>query len=389
MKAGINTYFTIGSLKLSSQIVRSATYEGMADNYGLPSSTLVKLYTDLARNSVGAIITGFCFISKQGRAMQPRQCGIADYEHQKSWSVIVSKVKKGIPSVKLVMQIAHTGRQTLQSVTGEDVVGISKSKSTYFKQSVHLLNGNEIEQIISDFGDAAARAKRAGFDAVQIHGAHGYLIHQFLSPTINKRKDKWGKRSLFLTRIIANVRETCGNDFPIWLKLSHADDLGLTTEMSLETIKQIEHKIDAVEISYGTMDFAMNIFRGDCLLEQVLRENPLFKNIPEPFKKLWKLFFAKRFLNKFIPFTENYNVDAARYINSKTDVDIFPVGGIRNKETIKKLLKEFAAVGLCRALICEPDFVIKENANSKCTNCNYCAVSCDSERTLKCIRSEK
>lgn len=383
--------FNVGRLNLNSPIIRSAAYEGFGGKSGIPDADLADLYTALARNNVGAIITGFCFISRQGRAMQPFQCGMANAAQQAAWQGVVDQVKAAEPGVKLVMQLAHSGRQTLRSVTGERVVGAGTLRSKYFRQTVSRLTGAEVETVIDEFVNAARKAKAAGFDAVQIHAAHGYLIHQFLSPETNQRNDEWGEKTLFLRRIVERIKTCCGADFPVWVKLSHSDDSGLTTEMTLKTVRQIETQVDAVELSYGTMDYALNIFRGDCPLSLILKVNPIFQKIPAPLKWFWRRFSGKRFLNKFIPFSENYNVEAACDINAQTTVDVIPVGGIRTAQSVNELLKEFAAVGLCRPLICEPDLVAKMDENSQyesqCTNCNRCAVLCDTRQTLKCCRN--
>ena len=378
----------IGSMRLSSRIVRSATYEGLSSVDGVPSLALADLYLELASHKVGMIVTGFCYISQQGRAMQPFQSGIANRKHLDAWRQVVVEVKQTKPDVKLVMQLAHAGRQTLKSCTKQNVVGAGKLRSPYFKQRVHVLNSQEVDVSVDEFVRAAFRAKCAGFDGIQVHGAHGYLIHQFLSPRINKRKDKWGERSLFLVRVLEGIRAKCGTDFAILVKLSHADDLGLTTEMTLATIKAIASLVDAVEVSYGSMDYALNIFRGACPLEVILNENPLFKKVPFFLKWLWKQAMSRKFVSRFIDFSENYNLDAAIYLQKHSTVPLIPVGGIRSKKSIVEILNNFPMVSLCRPLICEPDLITKMVGNqvedSCCTNCNICSVSCDSDRSLRC-----
>ena len=152
----------------------------------------------LADNEVGTIITGFCYISQQGKSMHPQQCGIDDDDKIAYWKKIVGVAKED-SSVTLIMQIAHAGRQTLSSMTGLSIISPSSKRSSYFKEKPIAMNEEMIHQVIEEFGDAARRAKKAGFDGVQVHAAHGYLIHQFISPLINCRRDKWGKKSIFIS----------------------------------------------------------------------------------------------------------------------------------------------------------------------------------------------
>ena len=149
---------------------------------------------------------------------------------------------------------------------------------------------------------------------------------------------------------------------------------------------------EAIEISYGTMEFALNIIRGDCPIDTALKVNPLFNRIPPVFREIWKLFFLKKYLRKNIPFTENYNVDSALEIKKSTTLPVFPVGGIRTADNIIDILnKGLDAVSLCRPLIREPDLPekLKDRISSECINCNLCTVYCDSTQPLRCYQHKK
>lgn len=383
------------NITLKNRIVRSATYEGYGDPGGVPRLELADIYLKLAQGGVGTIISGFAFISQTGRAMQPGQCGIDSPDKIIPWKNITDKVHASYPDVSLFMQIAHAGRQTKRKYTGYPAVGPSGQKCTYFRETVKTLKEIEIHDIIDEFGYAAQRAQKAGFDGIQVHAAHGYLIHQFLSPWTNTRRDKWSDGNFFLERIIGNIHKKCGMDFPILAKLSWADDNtpGITLDDAIRTVKHLEKSaIDAIEISYGTMEFALNIIRGDCPIDIILKVNPLFNQIPLFFQKIWKLLFLKKYLRKNLPFRENYNVNTALKIKETTTLPVFPVGGIRTAENIIEILNNgLDAVSLCRPLICEPDFPekLKNGKDSKCKNCNLCTVHCDSTRPLRCYQSRK
>jgi len=383
------------NITLKNRIIRSATYEGWGDTNGVPRSELADIYLKLAKGGVGAIITGFVFVSQTGRAMQPGQCGIDSPSKIGPWQEISDKVHASYPDVSLFMQIAHAGRQTKRKYTGNSAVGPSGRKCTYFKEPVKTLNDTEIHEIIDEFGEAARRAREAGFDGIQVHAAHGYLIHQFLSPWTNTRRDKWVDGNLFLESILENIHQKCGADFPVFVKLSWADDNnpGVSLINTIQTVKRLEKSdIDAIEISYGTMEFALNIIRGDCPIDIILKVNPLFNQIPLFFREIWKRFFLKKYLKKNLPFTENYNVDSALKIKKATTLPVFCVGGIRTIENMIEILNNgLDAVSLCRPLICEPDLPEKlmNGKDSECINCNLCTVYCDSRQPLRCYQGRK
>lgn len=391
------TELKLRHLTLPNRIIRSASYEGWGDERGVPRQELGDMYSDLARGGVGTIITGFAFTSQAGRAMHPGQCGIDSDEKIAPWQRIVESTRQANPNTRLIMQIAHNGRQTLSRITGQPVVGASSRACTYFRQRVKALGDSEILGIIQEFADAAYRAKQAGFDAVQIHAAHGYLIHQFLSPWTNTRTDRWADRPLFLEMVISAVRSKCGDEFPIFVKLSASDDNspGVSVDDTIETVKRLEKlEIDAAEISYGTMEYALNIIRGAVPIDAVMKVNPMFSRIPTWIKGLWKKHCAPAYVRRYIPFEPNYNLQATSRIHSETNLPIIAVGGIRSLESMVRIVGEMGidAVSLCRPLICEPDMpqqiLAGEFSESQCSNCNMCSVYCDSRIPLRCYRKK-
>ena len=322
--------------------------------------------------------------------MHPGQAGIWDDEHARAWRIVADAVRNVSPETKLFMQLAHTGRQTLARRTGLPVKGVSDRRCTYFRQRVSPLSEAEALAAIDDFALAARRAREAGFDGVQLHAAHGYLIHQFLSPHTNRRSDAFQDRGLFLKLAVSAVRQACGTDFPILLKVSWADDRGLGPEQIIPALRAVEHDLDLLEVSYGTMEYALNIIRGDCPIDAIFRVNPLFSGIPGPLRALWKglVFPFKR--GRFLPFSPRYNADGARALQEALAVPVMPVGGIHSLEDMRICLEDqaFPAVALCRPFICEPDLFARlargEWSRSRCTVCNLCTVHCDSDWPLRC-----
>lgn len=386
------------SITLKNRIVRSATYEGLGLPDGTPRPELADLYRRLAEGGAGVLITGFAFISQTGRAMQPGQCGIDSDEKIAAWKKIIEPLKLDFPETALFMQLAHTGRQTRSAATGLPAAGVSKRRCSYFRQQVHVLSSGEIETIIDEFAAAARRAQNAGFGGVQLHAAHGYLIHQFLSPWTNDRNDRWGNPEAFLQSTIRAVKAACGDDFPVLLKLSASDDNtpGIRLTDTVQTVRRIAPLgIDAVEISYGTMEYALNIIRGDCPVDLTLKINPLFSRIPRPLQAMWRCFRAPAYIRRFIPFTPGYNLDAAGQVKAATDIPVFTVGGFRDAAAMAAAVAEGRtdAISLCRPLIIDPDWPrkIKQgiSTRSTCTNCNRCTIYCDAPEPTRCRRTTK
>jgi len=389
------TLLKLRNIDIKNRIFRSATFEGCGNKNGEPGATLGALYANLARGGVGGLITGAVYVSLEGRLMQKGACGMDRDEQIKSWREIVRRTKDAGTDVKIFMQLVHAGRQTLREVTGQDVVGASSKKCGYFREKVRPLGEDDVRAVIQCFAEASRRAKDAGFDGVQIHAAHGYLIHQFLSPQTNNRRDCWGDRDLFLEEIVRAVKNVCGVAFPVFVKISESEDVtpGIRLEDTVRTIRRLKSLgVDAWEISYGSMGFALNVSRGACPMDVVFKVNPLFSNVPIWLRSLWKMFFLKRYTKRFIPFSEGYNVVAATEIKRRTGEPVFVVGGLRSVDELNDCitLHGLDGVSLCRPLICDPDWPKKLRGGlvkkSMCTQCNLCFINRDGSDPLKCYR---
>jgi 2,4-dienoyl-CoA reductase-like NADH-dependent reductase (Old Yellow Enzyme family) len=389
---------SIGSVATANRILRSATFEGLCDGDGKPGPAYQQLYARLASQELGALITGFAYISQDGRAMQPGQAGIESDAHIGLFRRVTESVHaQGSP---IFLQLAHAGRQTTATAAGGRVYGPSSKKSRYFNARPQALDGLKIQQIIAGFAEAAGRARQAGFDGVQLHAAHGYLIHQFLHPAINDRADAFGIDpasgigSAFLDRVIDQVRAVCGTDYPLLVKVSAGDNYRRAPgqEGFIRLIRFLDAKrVDAIEVSFGTMDHAFNIFRGDSIpLKTILDFNPRYGTSNPLARLTYRLLVLPLLKRHFLPFTPRYNLDAARLAKQYTRIPIISVGGFRSGSDIRRAIEEDGVdfVSLCRPLLCEPDFVsrIKQDVHyqSHCTNCNRCAVMCDSGLPTRC-----
>ncbi len=389
----------LGNVLLKNRLIQSATYEGMCDEHGFPLQDYINKYANLAKNDVGGIITGFAFVNKEGKAMQPGQAGM-DHEDKIPYYKKVTEIVHQFSS-KIFMQLAHAGRQTRTQETKRRVVGASLKKSFYFKSLPEKLTTNEVNKIIHNFAQSAFYSQKAGFDGIQLHAAHGYLIHQFLLPSINTRKDifkinpKTKLGTEFLERIIDHIREKCGANYPILVKVSGSDDYlrKFSKKQFIDLILFLNNKkVDGIEISYGTMDYALNIVRGDIPTDVILNYNPIFRIKNRIFRFLWKILIVPFLKLKIKRFKPIYNLKYAKIAKKHTHIPLICVGGFRKGKEIKMAIEEenINFISMCRPFIAEPDIVHKmkekEDYISQCSNCNICFIMCDTSNPTKCYQ---
>ncbi|MCB9495386.1 MAG: NADH:flavin oxidoreductase [Fibrobacteria bacterium] len=393
----------IGSHLLRNRIVRSATYEGLADADGGITPAYSGLYRRLAGLGPGAIVTGFAFVSPEGRSMQPRQAGVHDARNIVLWRKMNEEVHRN--GSRIFLQIAHAGRQTRSEATGCEVVAPDGRASGYFGGRPRPLREDEIPNRVEQFVRAARIAQEAGFDGVQVHAAHGYLLHQFLTPATNRRRDSYGVDPLsgigtkFLGEVLGGIRQACGPGFDCWIKVSHGDSLKngmnpLRFESLLAFLQQ--QPVDAIEVSYGTMDHAMNIFRGKTLpLDRILEHNPRYRITSPWIARLWRWFaapFATRALEDFEP---GYNLEASCQAKRSGSIPVACVGGFRSGGQMDSAIAsgQCDLVSLSRPFLHEPDLVRKLARDlgheAGCVSCNQCAVMCDTRNPTRCYTGGK
>ena len=246
----------INGLQLSNRFVRSATWEGMATESGECTSKLIDLMAGLAGGGVGLIISGHTYVSPEGQA-GPWQLGVYRDDLLPGLETMTKAVhEKG---GKIVMQLAHAGYFSFAKLTGRTPMAPSHVEG-FAKGPRQEMTLEDIQNVVKAFGAAAKRAQCAGFDGVQIHSAHGYLLSQFLSPAFNKRKDQYGgdirNRARALVEVLRSIRDTVGNNYPVLVKINCRDFIenGLTLEDSLQVGAMLEENgIDAIELSGGVL----------------------------------------------------------------------------------------------------------------------------------------
>lgn len=389
------TLFTptnIGSIKLENRFIRSATFENMANPDGTISSDLIKFYERLADGGIGLIISGHMFVHPKGKG-SPTQIGIHnDYmiDGLKELTNIVHQYNS-----KVVFQLSHAGRQTSKKNIGSTPLG----PSHHGRDFVNFVNPKEmtesdIEDTIDSFVQAIKRAVKTNADGVQLHGAHGYLINQFLSPFFNKRTDKWGgspeKRFRILKEIISRARNEVSKDYPLLIKLNAHDytsKKGITPNLAVIYAKWLAQpplSIDAIEVSCGTTYFSpFNSARGKVPVSE------LSSGLSWWIRPAAK-FYLKRMVGKF-PLEEPYNLEFAKMIKyAVKNTPVILVGGIRKVSDMKKIIEttNIDFLALSRPFIREPSLIQRIKANkteeASCISCNNCIAALSHNLPMKC-----
>jgi 2,4-dienoyl-CoA reductase-like NADH-dependent reductase (Old Yellow Enzyme family) len=344
---------SIGSLEIPNRFARSATAERLGDEDGRPLPELKEMYVALARGGVGLIITGHAYVHPGGRC-HVGMSGIYDDGLIEAWSEITEAVHEA--GAKIAIQINHGGRQCDPAAIDGPLLAPSPIPLNANDRRPLEMNERDIRHTILAFADAAGRAKEASFDAVQIHSAHGYLIHTFNSPASNWRHDAWGgtptSRIRFLEGVATAVRDVVGDDYPVFVKLGTVDYVrdGMSEDDGVEIITHLSDMgLDAVEISGG-------IARADTRRSR--RAGNVRPGIRGQDQEAYFLPIARK----------------ARYV---TDLPILLVGGMRSREVMERVLEEGSAdvISLCRPLIREPDLPNRLRDGQReatCVSCNQC-----------------
>ena len=352
-------------MSLANRFVRSATWEGMATSDGICTGRLTETMARLAEGGVGLIITSHAYVSREGQA-SPWQAGIYDDTTIPGLTQMTDAVHQR--GGRIAVQLAHAGGRAVAGLSSLNAMG----PSVVYKEGTAIcreMNQEDIDNVVRAFGFAAARAKRCGFDAIQIHAAHGYLLNQFLSPRTNRRSDRYGgilaNRGRVVLEVLCSIRKAVGRDYPVLIKLNSEDftDGGFSVEDMLELTGLLEEAgIDAIELSGGS--------------------------------KTDEAKYSSSRLGA-VPKGEAYYRDAAERFKQKTRVPLILVGGIRSLDVAERLVAEGTAdyIALSRPLICEPDLVSRwksgDTAKSACVSDNRCFNPARNGEGLRCTLWER
>jgi 2,4-dienoyl-CoA reductase-like NADH-dependent reductase (Old Yellow Enzyme family) len=358
---------SINGMVLANRFVRSATWEGLANREGSVPPKLTKMMVELARGEVGLIVSSYTFVSPEGQS-SPGQLAIHDDRFVAGlWAMVEAVHKAG---GKIALQIVHAGRFADFALTGLQPIGPSavvKDGQT----TCRAMSKADIANIVSAFAQAAVRAKQAGFDAIQLHAAHGFLLSQFLSPALNQRTDEYGgtleNRARFLLEAVRSIRKATEPGYPLLIKLNSEDFLedGLTRDEAVQVAARLEAaSVDAIELSGGT----------------VVSPEKFSPSRPGKLK---------------VPQGEVFYREAAKLYKTRVGIPLMLVGGIRSYETANDLIRRGVAdyISLGRPLICEPGLVKRwhngDRRRSNCASCNSCFAPASDGRGVYCVAMEK
>jgi 2,4-dienoyl-CoA reductase-like NADH-dependent reductase (Old Yellow Enzyme family) len=376
------------SVLLNNVFIKSATFEGMYKN-GIPTEKLTAHHVAMARGDVALTTVSYGAISEHARTFKD-QMYINDRSLEEL-KILAQKVHEA--GGKVSMQLTHCGYFT-KNTQIKNPLAPSKVFNEYgFLSGIMFskaMTRKDMDKVVNQFADAAYRLKEIGFDAVEIHMGHGYLLSQFLSPYTNKRKDEYGgdiqNRSRFPLEVLNKVINLVGKNFPVLVKLNLSD--GFKKGFSLDDCKYVSKKLEsagctAIVLSGGfTSKTPFYLMRGDVPLAGMI------KNGASLAEKITLALFGPVII-KHYKFSSNFFLDQAKEIRKNVDVPLVYLGGVDSKKGIKEILNSgFDFIAIARALIHDSNFLIKIKNNeilkSACTRCNKCVVEME-RGGIRCV----
>ncbi|MBN2239509.1 MAG: NADH:flavin oxidoreductase [Dehalococcoidales bacterium] len=345
----------INKLEMPNRFVRSATMDSMAEN-GLVSDAELKLYEDLGKGEIGLIISHGLYPAQEGKA-SPGQLSAHDDDSIPSLTRLVNKVHEN--GGRIAAQILHGGWLCSPEVTGLAPVGPSAITNPQSGVQVRELSGDEVYELVDSYVQASRRIIESGFDGVQLHAAHGWILSMFLSPVTNKRNDEWGgtaeKRANLVKKICEGIRNIAGKDFPVMVKLGIKDyhPEGKAIEDGILQAKILEDAgVDSIEVSEGIEEDFFHHIRADV--------------------------------------TSPYYQEEGRQTKQSLSKPVMLVGGMRKLKDMQEVIESGTAdaISMCRPYIMDPYLVkhIRDGSidGSHCTSCNRCMMEMR-KGSLRCV----
>lgn len=367
------TPVTLGPLTLRNRSIRSAAFESMCPG-NVPSPQLLDYHRSVAAGGVGMTTVAYAAVTRSGLSFDrqlwmrpeivPGLRELTDAVHDEGAAASI--------------QLGHCGNMSHKSICGCLPVGASSGFNLYSPTFVRGLRADELPEMAKAYGRSVGLAREAGFDAVEIHAGHGYLISQFLSPSTNHRKDEFGgtlaNRMRFMEMVMEEVMKAAENDMAVLVKMNMRD--GFRGGMELDESLQVARKLQelgahALVLSGGFVSKApMYVMRGEMPIRTMTH-----------YMTCWWLKYGVRLVGKYmipsVPFREAYFLEDALKFREALDIPLVYVGGLVSRQKIEEVLNHgFEAVQMGRALLNEPDFVNRmrreENARCNCRHSNYC-----------------
>lgn len=388
-RTGVFSSGKIGTLQLRNRVIRAGCFEGMCPA-GRVTEALIEHHRRLAAGGVGMTTVAYCAVSFDGRT----------FGHE-MWmrEEIVAGLRKLIKAVHregaaASIQLGHCGFFTSPGIIGRRPLGPSRNFCLFHLSRCEEMTEGLIREKAEDFHRAAVLAKAVGFDAVEIHAGHGYLLSQFLSPWTNRREDHYGgsleNRLRFPLAVIRRVRRAVGPETAILVKMNQRDGMrgGLELDEAVEVARALEAEgVDALIPSCGfTAKTPLAMMRGHVPTKEMAR------NESNPLRRLGLTLFGRFWVQRY-PFERMFLWEGAVRIKDAVDIPVVYIGGVLSLEDMERAMREgFGFVAIGRATVRDPDFVVRlqrgEIEESDCDHCNRCIAAMDAGGVY-CVSEEK
>lgn len=373
MNSVLFTPVTIGPLTLRNRTIRSAAFEGMCPENS-PSQMLLDYHRSVAAGGVGMTTIAYASVTRSGLSF-PRQLWLRREIIPGLREITDAIHAEGAAAC---IQIGHCGNMSHKKICGVTPVSASSGFNMYSPTFVRGMEKKELTEMAKAYGKAVNLVRESGFDAVEVHAGHGYLISQFLSPYTNHRKDEFGgsleNRMRFMEMVMNEVMEAAGKDLAVIVKMNMRDGFrgGMELDESLQVAQRLEKLgAHALVLSGGFVSKApMYVMRGAMPIKTLTH-----------YMDCWWLKYGVKLVGRrmipTVPFKEAYFLEDAMNFRSKIQIPLIYVGGLVSREKIDEVLERgFEAVQMARALLNEPGFVnrmrLEENARCSCGHSNYC-----------------
>jgi 2,4-dienoyl-CoA reductase-like NADH-dependent reductase (Old Yellow Enzyme family) len=362
----------LGPVTLRNRIIKAATFEGVMPG-GTVSDALIEFHRRVAAGGAAMSTVAYLAVSPEGRT--DRHCLLLDDDNLPGLRRLTDAIHA--EGAAAAAQIGHAG--PVANARSNRAPALSPSGGfTPMGSRLRAIDASGIERVVEDYRAAATRAVEAGFDSIEVHVGHNYLLSAFLSPKLNKRDDQFGgsveNRARFARTVLRTVRDAVGDKLAVTAKLNMADgvDGGLWVDESVEvaTLFEADGALDALELTGGSsLANPMYLFRGDAPLRE------FGATLPPPVRLGFRL-VGRRFLRAY-PYEEAFFLPFARQFKAALSTPIILLGGITELATVEGALAEgFAFVAMARALLREPDLPNRMQAgtssSSLCIHCNKC-----------------
>ncbi|HWW54534.1 MAG TPA: NADH:flavin oxidoreductase [Acidimicrobiales bacterium] len=363
----------LGPVTLRNRVIKAATFEGMSPRQEV-TDDLIEYHRRVAAGGVGMSTVAYCAVapegSTDGRTIVLRPAAVPGLRR------LTDTIHECGAAASA--QIGHAGPVANPAATKVPALGPTRIFSPLGMRRTKAVTDDDIARITREFADGAKLAVEAGFDAVEVHLGHNYLLSAFLSPKLNTRTDQWGgtleNRARFPRQVLKAVRDAVGPSVAVIAKLNMTDGVpgGLWLDQSIPIAQLLESDgaLDALELTGGSsLANPMYLFRGEAPIAEMAETLPTLVRVG--FKLV-----AKRFMPAY-PFEEAFFLPYARQFREALDMPLILLGGINELETMERAMGEgFAFVAMARALLREPDLLLKYQrgtaTESLCIHCNKC-----------------